>query len=318
MQRKGDEHPRLSAEWLINSVTNLSRVEIYMHFDQPLTAHELDLMHKAVERRASGEPLQYITGEMPFRHIVLRCEKGVLIPRPETEVLVDEVLAALDEKTDGSQPDAAAEKPDGPQSDSPQSAGSHPLVLEVGTGTGCIALSIAHEHPQAQVVATDISPRAIALATRNRDALSLQDRVDLCQTDLAADVDPTLMGTFDVLVSNPPYIPTKVLHDDIPAEVRDFEPELALDGGADGLDVFRRLLKLAAKALASTGVLCVELHETTLQQAAQLASEQQIYQDIRIIEDYTHRPRILFCKRGPQLNVQGATKSSQPTHPAQP
>lgn len=296
MQRKGDEHPRLSAEWLINSVTNLSRVEIYMHFDQPLTAHELDLMHMAVERRGSGEPLQYITGEMPFRHIVLRCEKGVLIPRPETEVLVDEVLTALDEKPAGSQP-TSPQHSDLP-STSPQSNGSPSLVLEVGTGTGCIALSIAHERPQVRVVATDISPRAIALATRNRDALSLQDRVELCQTDLAADVDPTLMGTFDVLVSNPPYIPTQVLHDDIPAEVRDFEPELALDGGNDGLDVFRRLLELAAQALSPSGVLCVELHETTLKQAAQLASEQRIYQDIRIVEDYTHRPRILVCKRG--------------------
>ena len=97
LEGKGDEHPRLSAEWLISNATGLSRVEIYISFDRPLDESELALMHDAVLRRGRGEPLQYVTGEMPFRHIILRCEKGVLIPRPETEILVDAALEGVDE-----------------------------------------------------------------------------------------------------------------------------------------------------------------------------------------------------------------------------
>ena len=96
LERKGDEHPRLSAEWLLGNACGLSRVEIYMNFDKPLSPAELDIMRDGVRRRGAGEPLQYVTGEMPFRHIVLRCEEGVLIPRPETEILVDAALEALD------------------------------------------------------------------------------------------------------------------------------------------------------------------------------------------------------------------------------
>lgn len=272
LERKGDEHPRLSAEWLINAVTGLSRVEIYTNFDKPLTPEELGRMHTAVERRGKGEPLQYVTGEMPFRHIILRCEQGVLIPRPETEVLVDVALEALDSLSSSS-----------------------PYVLEVGTGTGCIALSLASERPGTHVVATDISEKAIALATRNRDALALEDAVDIVSCDLVSGVDPQLIGSFSVLVSNPPYIPTAVLEGEVPAEVKNHEPYLALDGGPDGLDVLRRLLAVAPQVLHPQGVLCVELHEDSLDQAADLAKAQGVWETVRIVKDLTHRPRILTC-----------------------
>ena len=276
LERKGDEHPRLSAEWLLAAVTGLSRVELYVNFDKPLEAAELDEMHAAIERRAAGEPLQYVTGEMPFRHIVLRCERGVLIPRPETEVLVDAVLEGVD----------AA------------SAGEKDVrVLEVGTGTGCVALSLASERPGTRVVATDLSERAIALATRNREALGLEETVDIVECDLASGVDPELMGTFSVLVSNPPYIPTRVLCEEVPPEVRDFEPELALDGGPDGLDVFRRLLDLAPVALAPGGMLAVELYEGSLEDAVALVSERDGWAAVEVREDLTRRPRVLVARR---------------------
>ncbi|WP_204206297.1 peptide chain release factor N(5)-glutamine methyltransferase [Olsenella sp. An270] len=275
LERKGDEHPRLSAEWLLAAVTGLSRVELYTNFDRPLQPGELDEMHAAIERRAAGEPLQYVTGEMPFRHIVLRCERGVLIPRPETEILVDVALEGVDR--------AAAE------------GGAR--VLEVGTGTGCVALSIASERPGTLVTATDLSPRAVELANRNRDALGLEDVVDVVECDLAAGVDPELMGSFAVLVSNPPYIPTRVLAEEVPAEVRDFEPELALDGGADGLDVFRRLLDLAPVALAPGGTLAVELFEGALDAAADLVRARDGWETVEVREDLTHRPRVLVAVR---------------------
>ena len=280
LERKGDEHPRLSAEWLLANVCGLSRVELYVNFDKPLEAGELDAMHEAIERRAAGEPLQYVTGEMPFRHIVLRCERGVLIPRPETEVLVDAALEGVD---------AAAEKSD-------DAAGSV-RVLEVGTGTGCIALSLASERPGTLVTATDLSPRAVELAGRNREALGLEEAVDIVECDLAAGVDPGLMGTFAVLVSNPPYIPTQVLRDEVPAEVADYEPELALDGGDDGLDVFRRLLELAPAALAPGGMLAVELFEDALAAAADLVRVQGGWASVEVREDLTRRPRVLVAVR---------------------
>ncbi len=291
LERKGDEHPRLSAEWLLANVTGMSRVELYVNFDKPLEGGELSAMHAAIERRATGEPLQYVTGEMPFRHIVLRCERGVLIPRPETEILVDAALEGVDEALA-----CAAEKNvDAEKGDEPAS----PLarVLEVGTGTGCIALSIASERPGVHVTATDLSPRAVGLATRNREALGLEEAVDIVECDLASGVDPELMGSFAVLVSNPPYIPTRVLSEEVPAEVADFEPSLALDGGPDGLDIFRRLLELAPVALAPGGMLAAELFEGSLEDAAALVRERDGWASVEVREDLTHRPRVLVAKR---------------------
>lgn len=272
LRRKGDEHPRLSAEWLLSAATGKSRVALYTDYDEPLSAGELSRAHAAIERRAAGEPLQYVTGEMPFRHIVLRCEPGVLIPRPETEVLVDAALEGVD------------------------AAAGEPHALEVGCGTGCIALSIASERPGTHVVATDLSPDAVDLATRNRDALDLVDLVDVVECDLAAGVDPELMGTFDVLVSNPPYIPSAVMAT-LPHEVAGFEPGLALDGGTDGLDVFRRLLDLAPVALAPCGMFACELFEDSLDDAADLVRGQGGWDTVEVREDLTHRPRVLVCTR---------------------
>lgn len=274
LERKGDEHPRLSAEWLLCNATGLSRVELYINFDKPLTAGELDVMRDGVRRRGAGEPLQYVTGEMPFRHIVLRCQKGVLIPRPETEVLVDAALEALE--TCGN--DA-------------------PLALEIGTGTGCIALSLASEHKGTRVIATDLSPVAVALAMRNRDALNLAGAVDVVECDLAAGVPDVLFGRFDLLVSNPPYIPSDVLAKEVPAEVKDHEPELALDGGEDGLDVFRRILALAPQVLAPGGTLCVELFEDNVHAAADLVRSNSGWSRVEVKEDLTHRPRVLVATR---------------------
>ena len=274
LERKGDEHPRLSAEWLLSNATGLSRVELYMSFDRPLMGEELDLMREGVRRRGAGEPLQYVTGEMPFRHIVLRCEPEVLIPRPETEILVDAALEGVD-----------------------ASDASMPRVLEVGTGTGCIACSLAVERKNAIVIATDLSPRAARLAQRNADALNVGGRVDVVECDLIAGVPEELMGSFAVLVSNPPYIPSDVVPL-LPYEVRGFEPGLALDGGNDGLDVFRRILEVAPAVLAAGGMLCVELFEENVHDAADLVREQDGWTHVEVREDLTHRPRVLVAQRG--------------------
>ena len=272
LERHGDEHPRLSAEWLMCAATGFSRIEVYMNYDRPLDAGELSILREGVKRRGAGEPLQYVTGEMPFRHIVLKCGPGVLIPRPETEILVDCVLEYID-------------KQDGPQH-----------VLEIGTGTGCISLSIAGERPGTTVVATDISPDAIALATRNREALGCEDVVEIVHTDIAEGVEGADKATFDVLVSNPPYIPSAIV-DTLPREVGSFEPRLALDGGQDGLDVFHRIVQTAEDALREGGLMAFELHEDCLQLAAQDQQVNEHFQDIRIVKDLTGRDRVLLAIR---------------------
>ena len=166
-------------------------------------------------------------------------------------------------------------------------------VLEVGCGTGCISLSLAWERRgHVTCTATDIEPRAIDLATKNRDALGLtSDEVAFSLTNLVSSIPREEWGTFDVLVSNPPYIPTDVMRS-LPREVKDFEPDLALEGGADGLDIFRRLLNAAPYMLRAGGLFACELYEGALDAAAELCRQAGL-SDVRIVHDLTDRPRIV-------------------------
>lgn len=399
LAERGEEHPRLSAEWLLCAATGLARIDLYMRMDETLDAAQLETMHAAVVRRAKGEPLQYITGSTQFRMIDVACAPGVLIPRPETEMLVEEVLnyldaevlspeaaarqrvelpwndeveqarkveaaladerataerraanlTAADEAALGSDvlgsrayaeeladreaeeaatqaaeaeaaeaaaqaADAEAEEAAEPEldeygiaiegadheasltEDAAAPAPAEPRtarVLEVGCGTGCISLSLAWERRgHVTCTATDIEPRAIELATKNRDALGLtSDEVAFSLTNLVSSIPREEWGTFDVLVSNPPYIPTDVMRS-LPHEVKDFEPDLALEGGADGLDIFRRLLNAAPYMLRAGGLFACELYEGALDVAAELCRQAGL-SDVRIVHDLTDRPRIV-------------------------
>lgn len=390
LAERGEEHPRLSAEWLLCAATGLARIDLYMRMDETLDAAQLETMHAAVVRRAKGEPLQYITGSTQFRMIDVACAPGVLIPRPETEMLVEEVfnyldaevlspeaaarqrvelpwndeveqarkaeaaladerataerraanLTAADEAALGSDvlgsrayaeelADREAEEAavqaaeagametpepeldeygiaiedndqqttpaqDAAEANVPAPAESRiARVLEVGCGTGCISLSLAWERRgHVTCTATDIEPRAIDLATKNRDALGLtSDEVAFSLTNLVSSIPREEWGTFDVLVSNPPYIPTDVMRS-LPHEVKDFEPDLALEGGADGLDIFRRLLNAAPYMLRAGGLFACELYEGALDAAAELCRQAGL-SDVRIVHDLTDRPRIV-------------------------
>lgn len=333
---KGDENPRLSAQWLLSEACGLSRTQLFVNFDRPLSEDERGVLRDYVRRRGAGEPLQYITGEVAFRHINVKVRPGVLIPRPETEVLVSEVLAAL--PTPGPRdvawnPEAAEQEREAvaavkkaleeagesvPPSENtesneteedvavggdlgrPSSAGMDEtrkslLVADLCTGSGCIACSLAYEHPDVRVIATDVAPEAVALAKENAEALGLADRVAVLQCSLGSGIGEKRMGTFDAVVSNPPYVPTAVMAD-IPREVADFEPALALDGGADGLDLFRPLAQWAARALKPGGVLACELYEGHMD-AARAVAEQAGFVDVHIVDDLTGRPRVLVAKR---------------------
>ena len=317
LAEKGDENPRLSAQWLLSEATGLTRMHLFVNFDRPLSEDERSTLRDYVRRRGAGEPLQYITGEVAFRHITVKVRPGVLIPRPETEVLVSEALAMLPApaKHEAQWNPEAAEREnaaveavkkaldeagvgligseEAPISEDP----ARPLlVADLCTGTGCIACSLAAEHPDVRVIATDIAPEAVALARKNAAALELDDRVAVLECSLGTGIGEKRLGTFDAVVSNPPYVPTSVLAD-IPREVADFEPALALDGGADGLDVFRPLAAWAARALKPGGVLACELHEGHLD-AARAVAEAAGFTDVRIADDLAGRPRVLVGRKG--------------------
>ncbi len=328
LERKGDESPLVSAQWLLVEATGLSRIELYMNYDRPLSLPERDLLRAYVTRRGRGEPLQYITGEVGFRHITVKVRPGVLIPRPETEVLVSEVLAALPSPerprsaeflaeikgdlglldqmgeglgySDGLIEEAVAASED--SEDAEHNKGQDPaadtlLVADICTGSACIACSIAFEHPSTKLIATDISQEALALAQENVEALGLGDRVELYCGDLGEAVPAHYLGSFDAVVSNPPYIPTSVVAE-IPREVTDYEPVLALDGGADGLDLYRVLLPWAKRALKPGGIFACELHEACLDEAAEMARAAG-YVDVRIVFDLAGRPRVLTARTLP-------------------
>lgn len=303
--RHGDEAPRRSAEVLIGNACGLERIDLYLDMDRPLSPSELDTMREDVRKRGQGMPLQYITGTAPFRYLEVEVAPGVLIPRPETEVLVSEALALLPPapKPQDSydkvliaelRKNAGEDATDAEPADDETPAAPALLVADICTGSGCIACSIATEHAQTRVVATDIAPEAVSLARKNAQRCGVEDRVEVVQGDLGDCIDAGLVGSFDLIVSNPPYVPTQVLAD-IPREVADFEPELALDGGADGLDVFRRLAVWAKRALKPGGGFACELHETCLDEAAAIAKSNG-FSDVRIVRDLAGRPRVLVCR----------------------
>lgn len=362
--RKGDESPRTSAQWLLCEACGISRVQLYTDGDRPLSREELDTLHEWVARRAAGEPLQYITGEVAFRYVTLKVARGVLIPRPETEVLVSEGIAALravQKRQDAAAWDAfvaeaaeraraieaaraegvdvgrwdaddagrwdaegtgraGADSADGSDADRAgrwdavdaadaaaavdgmllnverfEPPAFEPLVVDVCTGSGCIACSVASELPGAKVIATDIAPEAVRLARENARALGVDERVKVLACDLGAGVPDRFEGRIDLVISNPPYVPSGIMGE-IPSEVRDFEPALALDGGADGLDVFRRLVPFAVRFLRPGGTLAVELHEVGMDRAVAIAEEGGLC-DVRVVKDLAGRPRVLVAQK---------------------
>ena len=288
LESKHDANPRLSAEWLMSEATGLSRIELYVNYEKPLSMDERDVLRGYVARRAAGEPLQLISGTAPFRYLTLKVAPGVLIPRPETEVLVSEALAELH------LPRIADHVQVGEEGEEIISAQLPSLrVLDVCTGSGCIACAIASEYPAAKVLALDIADEALRLAKENVEILELEDRVEVRKSNLLQSLSEEEQGSFDLLISNPPYIPTAVLQG-LDREVTDFEPRLALDGGEDGLDLARILIKESLNVLKPNGVLALELFEGHLDEAALLANEAG-FMEVRIVRDLANRPRVLIA-----------------------
>ncbi|MEA3465056.1 MAG: peptide chain release factor N(5)-glutamine methyltransferase [Thermodesulfobacteriota bacterium] len=240
---KGVDNPRLDAELLIGSALDKDRVGLYLYYDKPLQSAELAHIHKLVARRASREPLQYILGHTEFWSLPFKVVSGVLIPRSDSEILVEEALRLLDESLlEESVADAVGR------------------VLDVGTGSGIIAVAIAHSCEAVRVDAIDISFEALQLAQHNATENKVEERIDFQQQDMANLVQ--LNGLpYQLIVSNPPYITTDEMAELMP-EVLDHEPRLALEAGSDGLDCYRLLCAQALVCLQPHGWIVVEVGAT--------------------------------------------------------
>ena len=258
LARKGVDTPRLDAELILAHAFEMSRLELYTSFDRPLREAELALARPLVERRGRREPLAYVIGEWGFRRLALSTDARALVPRPETEIVVERALAAI--------------------------AGiDAPRVVDVGTGTGAIALAIADEHPGAVVTATDISHEALALARENAHRLGLE--IELVETSLLDRID----GPFELVVSNPPYVRADEI-DSLQPEVRDWEPRLALAG-----DEAPALAAAARDRLSTGGVLVLEAHAD---HAAELAARlgELGYTDATVTLDLAGRDRVVEAR----------------------
>ena len=242
LKEKGVDSPRLDAELLIGEALDKDRVGLYLCYDQPLQPEELALIRQLVARRAKREPLQYIVGHTEFWSLPFKVAPGVLIPRGDTEVLVEEALRLLEEQPCIGQ-----------------------TVLDVGTGSGAIAVALAHSCPELQVDAVDVQPEALTQAQANAELNGVAERVVFRLQDMAE-----LSGErYRLVVSNPPYIREDEMAGLMP-EVRDHEPAIALQAGVDGLDCYRLLCQQAVSLLLPGGWLLVEVGAGQADEVAQL------------------------------------------------
>ena len=256
---RGVESPRLNAEHLLAHALGLKRMELYLQFDRPLTEAERAPLRDLVKRRGTREPLQHVLGTAEFHGRTFTCDKRALVPRPETEQLVELAL--------------------GMTKDNPAAT-----LLDIGTGSGVIALTLALELPSAVLHATDLSPDALALAAENAARHALTDRIVFHQADLLPPGDVR----FDLIIANLPYIPAEDIASLSP-EVR-HDPSSALDGGADGLDLIRRLIDTAPGRLAPGGALLLEIGLGQADAVNALLSARK-FRDISVRPDYQNIPR---------------------------
>ena len=264
---RGIESPRLDAELLLAHVLGVSRVRLYMEFDRPLTPPELEAYRALVKRRASFEPVAYIVGTRGFWTLDLKTDSRALIPRPDTEVLVEEVVKRLPKE--------------GPAT-----------LVDIGTGTGAIALAVASERPDLRVLATDASADALALAGENAAALELA--VELFEGDLLSAVPADV--TPDYIASNPPYV-AETAREAMQADVREFEPAAALFAGSDGFDVLARLIPAAFERLAPGGWLSVEIGFDQGPRTVE-SFEEAGFGEVALRKDYGQNDRVVSGRKG--------------------
>jgi release factor glutamine methyltransferase len=268
LAKKGVDAPRLQTELLLAHVLQMPRMKLYLNFERQLSDPELDSLRKLVQRRGLREPLQHLVGTTAFCGLEIAVNGHVLIPRPETELLAEAGWQFL--STSNQQPATA---------------------LDFGTGSGCIAIAVAAKCPTAHLVALDVSPEALDAARQNAAKNNVSDRIEFRQGDGFAALKAG--EQFDLILSNPPYIASAEI-ETLQPEVRDHDPRGALDGGADGLDFYRRLAAESGKFLKPHGKIILEFGEGQAEKIGRIfAAHGWLVEAIR--EDYTQRQRFLIA-----------------------
>jgi release factor glutamine methyltransferase len=268
------ESARSEAEILLAHTLGTRRIDLYLNHDQPLSEDELRRFKSLIKRRVAGEPVAYITGIREFWSLALAVNPSVLIPRPETECLVEAVLPFLDDQ-----------------------AGPPKRVLEMGTGSGAIIIALAHEHPEHRYVAMDRSSAAVKTARLNAWTHKVRHRIDWFCGSWDAALLPD-RETFDLIVSNPPYIRSGDIKG-LQAEIRSHEPRMALDGGGDGLRCLRHILEAAHRYLRTGGLIALEMGYDQAAGIERIAGAVDQYGPPRINKDYSGLDRVaVMVKKG--------------------
>ena len=293
LAQKGLDSPRLQTELLLAHLLRLPRMQLYLNFERTLTPAELDSFRVLIKRRGQREPLQYIAGSTSFCGLEIGLSREVLIPRPETELLAEHGWIFLNQLATTSQSQSLNEAAAGQASQGERGSEQPLRVLDFGTGSGCLGITLAVKCPKAQIHALDISAGALALARENAARHNVSDRIGFFQGDGFTPLPPGLR--VDLIVANPPYIPSSELSA-LQPDVRDYEPHRALDGGPDGLDYYRRLSLESPPFLTSRGKIMLEIGDGQAEPVRSLFEEQKWIVEA-IIADYTQRPRIVIAHR---------------------
>ncbi|WP_026759893.1 peptide chain release factor N(5)-glutamine methyltransferase [Selenomonas ruminantium] len=266
--QKGIENPRLDAEVLLGHVLHKQRIYLYVHFDEPLQAHELTAFREMIKQRVNHVPVAYILGEKEFMGLTFKVTKDTLVPRPDTEILVQGAVERLR-----------------------QLGGDNPRIADIGTGTGAVGLSVLHFVKDAELDTVDISPQARAVAEENAASLELMDRAHFFTGDLLA---PLQGKTYTAILSNPPYIPKADIAG-LSEDVQLSEPHTALDGGEDGLDFYRRLCSEAPAMLMAGGFIAFEVGINQAKDVAELAQANPLITRTEILKDYAGIERVVIA-----------------------
>jgi release factor glutamine methyltransferase len=273
LKEKNIDSPRLSAELLLSHVLSLKRIELYTRFDMVVEQQQLSILRDLVRRAGRNEPVPYLVGKTEFYSIELEIAPDCLIPRPETELLVERAIEFL-------------RKRQGPQ-----------LVCDLCTGSGCIAVAIAKNFPDAHITATDISDTALSVAARNIEKHALKDRIDPLCGDLFDPIVPQLdTSQFDLIVCNPPYVSTSE-YEALEPNVKEYEPRLALHAGPDGLDIYKRIAEKADAFLKPGGALMLEIGYAQGPAVRQLLESSAPFTNIKIEKDFQNNDRIVTASK---------------------
>lgn len=275
-------NPLLDAQILLAHLLDVDRIYLYTHNNDMVDDEVVDEFFKLIELRKNRFPLQYIVGTQEFMGLDFNVREGVLVPRPDTEVLIETILEIVNSgyfQTENN---------------------SHMLnIVDIGTGSGAVALSLAHFIEKSLVYSVDISEDALEVAIENREKHCLVDRVEFLKGSMLEPLNSfdSLKGNVDILVSNPPYIPTEVI-DSLQTEVSKYEPRLALDGGRDGLDFYREIVSGADEFLSDRGILAFEIGFDQGECVSELLKNTGVFETVEVIADLSGNDRVVIGKKG--------------------